>query len=153
MFSNPCVIKYLSERQEDFDEAVGSNEWNIQPPAVMLRPPHLSGETVVLQGNGLRRHPFEAVVVEQPPGFVLSVSPNVGIIPAADIVQLNVMCTQTDMIQTSQPRVWKGVVKVYCLLFRKGIAILTLQRGVTGTAHMLHALTHSSISRQVRQQM
>jgi len=30
---------------------------------------------------------------------------------------------------------------------------LTLQRGVTGTAHMLHALTHSSISRQVREQM
>jgi len=26
---------------------------------------------------------------------------------------------------------------------------LTLQRGVTGTARMLHALTHSSISRQV----
>ena len=31
--------------------------------------------------------------------------------------------------------------------------ILTLQRGVTGTARMLHALTHSSISRQVREQM
>ena len=30
---------------------------------------------------------------------------------------------------------------------------LTLQRGVTGTARMLHALTHSSISRQVREQM
>jgi hypothetical protein len=30
---------------------------------------------------------------------------------------------------------------------------LTLQRGVTGTARMLHALTHSSISRQVRKQM
>ena len=29
---------------------------------------------------------------------------------------------------------------------------LTLQRGVTGTARMLHALTHSSISRQVREQ-
>ena len=29
---------------------------------------------------------------------------------------------------------------------------LTLQRGVTGTALMLHALTHSSISRQVREQ-
>jgi len=26
-------------------------------------------------------------------------------------------------------------------------------RGVTGTARMLHALTHSSISRQVREQM
>ena len=32
-------------------------------------------------------------------------------------------------------------------------ALLTLQRGVTGTARMLHALTHSSISRQVREQM
>jgi len=30
---------------------------------------------------------------------------------------------------------------------------LTLQRGVTGTARMLHALTHSSISRQIREQM
>ena len=30
---------------------------------------------------------------------------------------------------------------------------LTLQRGVTGTARMLHSLTHSSISRQVREQM
>ena len=30
---------------------------------------------------------------------------------------------------------------------------LTLQRAVTGTARMLHALTHSSISRQVREQM
>ena len=30
---------------------------------------------------------------------------------------------------------------------------LTLQRGVTGTARMLHALTHSSIPRQVREQM
>jgi len=102
----------LSERQEDFDEAVGSNEWNIRPPAVMLRPPHQSGMTVVLQGSGLRRHPFEALVVEQPPGFVLSVSPNVGIIPAADVVELNVTCTQTDVKQMSQPRFWKGVVKV-----------------------------------------
>jgi len=32
-------------------------------------------------------------------------------------------------------------------------SVLTLQRGVTGTARMLHALTHSSISRQVREQM
>jgi len=37
------------------------------------------------------------------------------------------------------------------LLF-KYIHLLTLQRGVTGTARMLHALTHSSIS-QVREQM
>jgi hypothetical protein len=112
MFSNPCVIKYLSERQEDFDESVGPDEWNIQPPALTLFPPHLSSMTAVLRGNGLRRHPFEAVVVEQPPGFVLSVSPNVGIIPAADVVELNVACTQTDIPQTSQPRFWKGVVKV-----------------------------------------
>ena len=31
--------------------------------------------------------------------------------------------------------------------------LLTLQRGVTGTARILHALTHSSITRQVREQM
>ena len=31
--------------------------------------------------------------------------------------------------------------------------LLTLQRGVTGTARMLHAPTHSSISRQVREHM
>ena len=44
---------------------------------------------------------------------------------------------------------------VSCLLFLLLIRniILTLQRGVTGTARMLHALTHSSISRQVREQM
>jgi len=35
----------------------------------------------------------------------------------------------------------------------KAVSCLTLQRGVTGTARMLHALTHSSISRQVREQM
>ena len=39
-------------------------------------------------------------------------------------------------------------IKIYT-----GIIILTLPRGVTGTAHMLHALTHSSISLQVREQM
>ena len=33
------------------------------------------------------------------------------------------------------------------------LVLLTLQRGVTGTARMLHALTHSSVSRQVREQM
>ena len=33
------------------------------------------------------------------------------------------------------------------------LVTLTLQRGVTGTARMLHALTHSSISRKVREQM
>ena len=32
-------------------------------------------------------------------------------------------------------------------------SLLTLQRGVMGTARMLHALTHSSISPQVREQM
>ena len=31
--------------------------------------------------------------------------------------------------------------------------ISTFQRGVTGTARMLHPLTHSSISRKVREQM
>jgi len=35
----------------------------------------------------------------------------------------------------------------------RNLEVLTLQRGVTGTARMLHALTHSSISRQVREQM
>jgi len=39
------------------------------------------------------------------------------------------------------------------ILNREDIRKLTLQRGVTGTARMLHALTHSSISRQVREQM
>ena len=39
------------------------------------------------------------------------------------------------------------------LLTLKETHVLTLQRGVTGTARMLHALTHSSISRQVREQM
>jgi len=112
VFSNPCVINCFSERQEDFDEAVRPDEWNIQPPALTLHPPRLSSMTAVLRGNGLRRHPFEAVVAEQPPGFVLSVSPNVGIIPAADVVELNVTCTQTDVPQASQPRFWKGVIKV-----------------------------------------
>ena len=39
------------------------------------------------------------------------------------------------------------------MLLGLGWKMLTLQRGVTGTARMLHALTHSSISRQVREQM
>jgi len=39
------------------------------------------------------------------------------------------------------------------IMSRKKSSKLTLQRGVTGTARMLHALTHSSISRQVREQM
>jgi hypothetical protein len=112
MLSNSCVIKYLSERQEDFDESVSSNEWNIQPSALMLHPPHLSSMTAVLRSNGSRRHPFEAVVMEQPPGFVLTVSPHTGIIPAADVLELNVKCTPTDMPLTSLPRFWKGVVKV-----------------------------------------
>ena len=38
-------------------------------------------------------------------------------------------------------------------LLRRTESFLTLQRGVTGTARMLHALTHSSISRQVMEQM
>ena len=33
------------------------------------------------------------------------------------------------------------------------VTYLTLQRGVTGTARILHALSHSSISGQVREQM
>ena len=37
--------------------------------------------------------------------------------------------------------------------YYKIVKQLTLQRGVTGTARMLHALTHSSIPRQVREQM
>ena len=41
----------------------------------------------------------------------------------------------------------------FILLSGKYTYILTLQRGVTSTARMLHALTHSSISRQVREQM
>jgi hypothetical protein len=49
------------------------------------------------------------------------------------------------------------VVKIASFLlnasFVMAILYLTLQRGVTGTARMLHALTHSSISRQVREQM
>lgn len=112
MFSNPCIITYLSERQEDFDEFVGSDEWNIQPPALTLHPPHLTSMTVVLRSNGVHTHQFEVVVVEQPPGFFLVVSPNAGIIPAAGNVQLTVMCTQTDMPQTSLPKFWKGAVKV-----------------------------------------
>ena len=40
-----------------------------------------------------------------------------------------------------------------CQIYWIPEGILTLQRGVTGTARMLHALTHSSISRQVREQM
>jgi len=39
------------------------------------------------------------------------------------------------------------------MVFLLASMALTLQRGVTGTARMLHALTHSSISRQVREQM
>jgi hypothetical protein len=112
MLSNSRVIKYLSERQEDFDGVVSPDEWNIQPSALTLHPPHLASMTAVLRSNGSRRHPFEAVIVEQPPGFVLTVSPYVGIIPAADVLELNVNCSPTDMPLTSLPRFWKGVVKV-----------------------------------------
>ena len=42
---------------------------------------------------------------------------------------------------------------VYSMGTGRSVLGLTLQRGVTGTARMLHALTHSSISRQVREQM
>ena len=44
-------------------------------------------------------------------------------------------------------------VLILILITGEFLASLTLQRGVTGTARMLHALTHSSISRQVREQM
>lgn len=81
-------------------------------------PPHLSSMTVVLRSNSISKHPFEAVAVEQPPGFVLSISPNAGVIPAAGVVELTVMCTQTDIPQTSQPRFWKGVVKVQYSVLR-----------------------------------
>ena len=43
--------------------------------------------------------------------------------------------------------------KADCILLQLVGCLLTLQRGVTGTARMLHALTHPSISRQVREQM
>jgi hypothetical protein len=45
------------------------------------------------------------------------------------------------------------LVPVLFTFYIQGALKLTLQRGVTGTARMLHALTHSSISRQVREQM
>ena len=41
----------------------------------------------------------------------------------------------------------------FFLLLPETFLGLTLQRGVTGTARMLHALTHSSMSRQVMEQM
>jgi len=44
-----------------------------------------------------------------------------------------------------------GIIVLECS--DEDISRLNLQRGVTGTARMLHALTHSSISRQVREQM
>jgi hypothetical protein len=53
--------------------------------------------TLVLRSNGIWKHSFEAFVAEQPPGFVLSISPNAGLIPAAGVVELTVMCTQTDI--------------------------------------------------------
>ena len=47
-----------------------------------------------------------------------------------------------------------GIAVVGRSVVRLGTELwLTLQRGVTGTARMLHALTHSSISRHVREQM
>ena len=65
------------------------------------------------------------------------------------------------------PPVCAVAVAFMCEIF-SGVCYLTLQRGVTdtarhrvnitcrgvtGTARMLHTLTHSSISRQLRQQM
>ena len=50
------------------------------------------------------------------------------------------------------PNAGIGVLIIACWV-KPRCALLNLQRGVTGTARMLHALTHSSISRQVREQM
>ena len=55
--------------------------------------------------------------------------------------------------------VYSRNIPLHCVLLERCTSklsahrILTFQRGVTGTARMLHALTHSSISRQVREQM
>jgi hypothetical protein len=102
----------LSQRQEDFDEFVGSDEWNIHPSTVTLHPPHVLSATVLLQTKGVHKHPFEAIVLSHPPGFILSVNPNVGFIPTFHGVELTIMCTHTDMPQTSHPNLWKGIVKV-----------------------------------------
>jgi hypothetical protein len=67
---------------------------------------------VLLQTKGIYKQPFEAVVFEHPPGFVLNVSPNAGFIPTSDGVELTIMCTQICMPQTIIRDFWKGVVKV-----------------------------------------
>lgn len=77
-----------------------------------LQPPHSSSVTVLLQTNGVYKHPFETVVLEHPPGFILSINPSAGFIPLSDGVELTVMCTCTDTLQTNHPNFWKGVVKV-----------------------------------------
>ena len=49
---------------------------------------------------------------------------------------------------------WLPALKLRILSIGKVcLCRLTLQRGVMGTARMLHALTHLSKSRQVREQM
>jgi hypothetical protein len=112
VFSNLYVINYLSQRQEDFNESVGLDEWNIYPATVTLQPPHLSSVAVLLQTSGVHKHPFEAVVLEHPPGFILSVNPSAGFIPTSDGVELTVTCTCTATLRTNHPNFWKGVVKV-----------------------------------------
>ena len=59
--------------------------------------------------------------------------------------------TQGKIQGSAEITIWKHRCEVESLAW--GNLSLTLQRGVTGTARMLHALTHSSISRQVREQM
>lgn len=88
------------------------DEWNIYPSTVTLQPPHLSSVAVLLRTSGVHKHPFEAVVLEHPPGFTLSVNPSAGFIPTSDGVELTVMCTCIDTLRTSYPNFWKGAVKV-----------------------------------------
>jgi hypothetical protein len=88
------------------------DEWNIYPSTVTLQPPHLSSVAVLLRTSGVHKHPFEAVVLEHPPGFILSVNPSAGFIPTSDGVELTIMCSCTDTLRTSHPNLWKGVVKV-----------------------------------------
>ncbi|XP_021919602.1 uncharacterized protein LOC110829806 isoform X3 [Zootermopsis nevadensis] len=106
------VVDLSTTRQEDFNES-GMDEWNIYPSTVTLQPPHLSSVAVLLRTSGVHKHPFEAVVLEHPPGFTLSVNPSAGFIPTSDGVELTVMCTCIDTLRTSYPNFWKGAVKVY----------------------------------------
>jgi hypothetical protein len=67
---------------------------------------------VLLWTYGVHKQHFEVVVLEHPPGFILNVSPNAGIIPTSDSVELTITCTEIYMPQTTNPNFWKGVVKV-----------------------------------------